>query len=384
MKRTLLVDTNRAAVPIFRALQDLGHQVWVVGADPEQPLAKLASNYTQLDYSDKSQLAAFVDKQGFNYLVPGCTDLSYRVCAEINQCRFPGLDTPETTNTINRKLAYRQLAGELGLPSPQVFTPQQAAEADAVVIKPVDAFSGRGMSVLQRPTADKLDQAMQHARQASSSNEVIIEEYITGQLYSHSAFFRDGKVIADFIVQEDCVVNPFTVDVSRVVDDYPLDMLNSIRRDISRLCCALKLRDGLLHTQFIRRADHYWLIESTRRCPGDIYALLIELTTGYPYAASYAAPFIDEYPAGQEKYDRFERITRHTVSSPNGTPLWGYQFFEPVDIRLFVPLAKSGDFIEPSPYGRAGVFFFHSPSIEDQEKLYRKLLDGSLYRFGCE
>ncbi|MCG7911226.1 MAG: carbamoyl-phosphate synthase small subunit, partial [Candidatus Thiodiazotropha taylori] len=59
--RSLLVDTNRAAVPIYRALRELGHEVWVVGNRPTETLAKLAQNYTQLDYSDTKQLGAFVE-----------------------------------------------------------------------------------------------------------------------------------------------------------------------------------------------------------------------------------------------------------------------------------------------------------------------------------
>ncbi|MEW8440538.1 MAG: hypothetical protein AB2689_20515, partial [Candidatus Thiodiazotropha taylori] len=65
--------------------------------------------------------------------------------------------------------------------------------------------------------------------------------------------------------------------------------------------------------------------------------------------------------------------------SRQGTLLWGYQFNRPVDIRLFVPLATSGDRIEASPYGRAGVFFFGSSSVEEQYGLYQSILEGKLY-----
>ncbi|MEJ2619693.1 MAG: hypothetical protein P8163_05415, partial [Candidatus Thiodiazotropha sp.] len=74
-----------------------------------------------------------------------------------------------------------------------------------------------------------------------------------------------------------------------------------------------------------------------------------------------------------------QRITRHTATSYEGATLWGFQFSDPVDIRLFVPLATSGDFISPSPYGRAGIFFFQSSTNDEQERLYRTILDGNLY-----
>ena len=418
MTRTLLVDTNRAAVPIYRALRDLGHEVWVVGGKPAETLAKLAANYVQLDYSDAPRLAAFVKEKAFDYVVPGCTDLSYRVCAEINHSRFPGIDTPENERAINSKSEFRKVAAELGLPVPRVLSLEQAAAVESVIVKPVDSFSGRGMTVLRAAAPDKLNKAFEVACKASKTGNAIIEEFIAGQLFSHSAFVWDGKVAADFVVQEDCVTNPFTVDTSRVAPDFPGEILDSLRASILRLASSLKLTNGLIHTQFIVREDKYRIVEMTRRCPGDLYSLLIEFSTGYPYAASYAAPFVGKEPASlvipqsrkeegrpSLRCDRHggpaatraasgdqgvpsltaaglrERITRHTVTSRDGASLWGFRFACPVDIRLFVPLATSGDFIGPSPYGRAGIFFFRSTAGREQDILYKMLLDGKLYSF---
>ncbi len=204
---------------------------------------------------------------------------------------------------------------------------------------------------------------------------------MTGQLYSHSAFVQAGDVVADFIVQEDCVASPFAVDTSRVVEKFSPQMLGLLRGDVSRLAAHLNLLDGLVHTQFIVSGDRYWVIEMTRRCPGDIYALLIEFSTGYPYAASYAAPFVDGQAVVQCNVARQSRIIRHTASSKEGESLWGFSFGRSVDIRLFVPLVTSGDFLGAGPLGRAGVFFFRASSAEDEEALYQQLLAGQLYSF---
>jgi len=379
MKRTLLVDTNRAAVPIYRALCELGHEVWVVGGKPTETLAKLAPHYVQFDYSDAGRLAAFVDERGFDYLVPGCTDLSYQVCAEINNGRFPGIDTPANADVINTKRQFRKVADDLGLSIPRVLSLDQAVNAASIIVKPVDSFSGRGMTVLHDPVPGKLNEAFESACKASKTGDAIIEEFVQGQLFSHSAFLWNGAVVADFIVQEDCTTNPFTVDTSRLTRRFPTEMLQSLRASVCHLSSSLHLTNGLMHTQFIVEGDSYWIIEITRRCPGDLYSLLIEFSTGYPYATSYAAPFIGKVPCPQDAGAVQERITRHTVTSKGGASLWGFRFTDPIDIRLYVPLATSGDFICASPYGRAGIFFFRSPSENEQDGLYRKLLNGELY-----
>lgn len=384
MKRTLLVDTNRAAYPIYQSLRAQGHDVWVVGGKPTETLAKLAHNYVQLDYSDTEKLSAFVDEKKFDFIVPGCTDLSYEVCAKINRGRFPGIDTPEATETINRKCMFREMATELNIPVPRVLSMEEVATSPAVIIKPVDSFSGRGMSVLTSPSLETLRSAHENACSASRSRRAIFEEYITGQLYSHSAFIRNGKISTDVIVQEDSIATPFTVDTSRVATNFCQRTLETIRKDINRMVSHLKLCDGLMHTQFIAGKDQYWIIEITRRCPGDIYSLLIQFSTGTPYAANYAAPFIGSSDCKPAAHTHNEYIIRHTVTSRQGISLWGFRFSQPVDIRLFVPLATAGDFIEPSPYGRAGIFFFSTTSESGQEALYQQLLANKLFSLNTE
>jgi hypothetical protein len=324
-------------------------------------------------------LAAFVEEKSFDFLVPGCTDVSYKSCAEISKGRFPGIDSVEATCALNDKSEFRKLASGLGISVPKLVTFDQALGMEAVIVKPVDSFSGRGISILRKPEREDLSKAFAEGCAMSKTGSAIIEEFVTGQLYSHSAFISGGRIVADFIVREDCTTNPFTVDTSCVEFDFPEPLLERLRKDALSLVRELNLVDGLMHTQFIRKDDRYWLIETTRRCPGDLYALLIEMSTGYPYGASYAAPFVGgkQVPSSEVKLQ--DRIIRHTATSQHGESLWGFQFKTPVGLRFFVPLALAGERIEPSPYGRAGLFFLAANTKEEHKRLYRRLLDGGLY-----
>jgi hypothetical protein len=382
MTRTLLVDTNRAAYPIYQALCGLGHDVSVVGGKATETLAKLSPNYIPLDYSDTERLGALLDGRDFDYLVPGCTDVSYIACAAVSRGRYPGLDSPETTHRINDKAAFRHVAAELGLSVPRVLSETDAAKAPAVIVKPADAFSGRGIQVLRDPTPAAVECALAAARAASKTGQALVEEFVSGQLHSHSAFVCQGKIVADFFVREDCSTSPFAVDISRVTDELPSKVQEGLRAQVEGLAAGLKLVDGLVHTQFIAREENFWLIEVTRRCPGDIYALLIELSTGYPYAASYAAPFLrrSAQDASSSVAVR-EHIIRHTVTATEGAALWGLRFSRPVDIRLWVPLATAGDMLAPSPAGRAAIIFFRADSRSERDCLYSELLAGALYSF---
>jgi len=103
------------------------------------------------------------------------------------------------------------------------------------------------------------------------------------------------------------------------------------------------------------------------------------MSTGYPYGAAYAAPFVGKEAPGQDAGSLRKRIIRHTATSRDGEFLWGFQFRRPVDLKLLLPLATAGERLDPSPYGRAALFFLEAQSDTEMQSLYRSLLDRTLY-----
>jgi formate-dependent phosphoribosylglycinamide formyltransferase (GAR transformylase) len=267
---------------------------------------------------------------------------------------------------------------QLGIPVPRVYSAEGIEFEWPVIVKPVDAFSGRGVTRLDIGDASELAAAVMKARAASPSQKAIVEQFVEGQLYSHSAFLQNGRVAKDFIVIEYGTANPFAVDTSWVTTSFPAAVLARIRNDVALLAGALGLRNGLFHTQFIVRGDCYWFIEVTRRCPGDLYALLIEFSTGFPYGYAYAAPFIGELlPPYRPSESR--SILRHTVSALLEGVFGGLRFEDSTSVRLFVPLAAAGEPLGVGPAGRVGVLFLDANSDSELLSLAKRTLDRNLY-----
>lgn len=380
MKKILLVDTNRSAYPVYENLIRSGCEVWVVGGKTTEPLAKISDNYVELDYSDTNMLAELIDQEGFDHIIPGCTDISYQVCSIVASEQYSGIDTPLLNSIINDKASFRALTKKLDISSPAVFSFEEAFHHKKVIVKPVDSFSGKGISVVINPTTSSLNKATEIAKSNSQSGVMIIEEFVEGQLYSFSSFIKGQKVIADFVVQEECSVSPYAVDTSRVDFDFSPKVREQLIDDVNKLSAELCLSDGLVHIQFIRNKDRYWLIEMTRRCPGDLYSLLIEYSTGYPYAKSYMNPFLGKAPIANDELKKEQWIIRHTVSSKAGELLWGMKFNQPLNIRLYVPLATAGDYLDKGPAGRAGILFLENSSKTTQDLLYSTIVSGELYQ----
>ena len=384
MAKVLLVDTNFSAVPIYQALCELGHDVHVVGGYPEDCLAKSVSNYWNIDYSDTVALADLVEKEAFNFIVPGCTDRSYASCVAVSdgrsQGRFPGLDTLHAEDTINNKANFRVIGKQLGLSMPQVQELAAGVLRLPLIVKPVDAFSGKGITVIQSQDIDALSDAIQTACTASRQGKYLLEDFVAGQLHSHSAFICNEKIIHDFVVQEDGTVNPFVVDTSRVIFGLSDDVLQTLRASVEALASALHLSDGLLHTQFILENDCIWLIEMTRRCPGDLYSQLIELSTGFPYAKYYVLPFLDVKLNKDVQLETSIPIMRHTLTVDLDSIFGFIHFNQQITIERWIALSLVGDQLKPSPASRVGIVFAKAKDDADLEFLYQKTLRRELYK----
>jgi len=380
MQKVLLVDTNLSSSPIYNYLVQSGCEVFVVGGNPNDFLAKSVKNYIKLDYSNVDRTREIIEKMNIDYIVPGCNDRSYQVCAQLNsKGSYYGIDTVATTEIINNKDKFRTFAAQIGLQVPRAISGEHVGETWPVIVKPVDAYSGRGMTIVHKPEQHKLQSAIDRAKEFSRSKTCIVEEYVEGQLYSHSAFITDGNIAEDFIVEEHCTANPFVVDTSRVIYDFPLEMLSRIRDGIALLAKKLNLVDGLVHTQFIRNGGSFWLIEVTRRCPGDLYSHLIELSTGFNYAETYARPFVKQKFSFGKNTLKQSWVMRHTISQPTEGVLGSIQFKFSVLIEKIVPISLAGDMIKASPFGRIALIFLRNNSEEELSELFQKTLNRSLY-----
>lgn len=377
MDRVLLLDTNLASAPIHRYLTEVGYEVHVAGRNPGDFLAKSVRNYINLDYSDVEATLAVLERLDAKFLVPGCNDVSYATCAAISARRpFRGIDPEAVVRILGNKQDFRRYAALNDIPAPR-----QIAEADAlagrpVIVKPVDAYSGRGVTVLTAPTASAIGAAMALAKSFSATGACLIEEYVEGQLYSHTAFLGGEGIVADFIVEEHGSINPFTVDTSCVIPSFDPELLSKVRAAVEHIARDLKLTAGLIHTQFISNGEAIWLIELTRRCPGDLYSLLIELSTGFAYAENYARPFIGELFRDGPR--RESAIMRHTISLREAQTFASLQFHRPVEIEKFIPQALAGDYVEAAPFARIGILFARTLPAELAE-LMTATVRGELY-----
>jgi biotin carboxylase len=375
-RTVLLCDAAFSAVPILFALKKRGYRVAVCGARPNDPGHGLADLSFVMDYSDKELLLQTVTKEGIDVLVPGCTDVSYLSCAWVaRQLGLAGFDTLESSNTIHRKDAFRKFCRSHRFPTPRsASSPSELSMLNfPILIKPADSFSGRGIVKVEK--RDDVGREIQRMRSKSAIQSVVFEEFVEGNLYSHSAFIRDEKIVADFFVNEYCTVHPYQVNSSHVCVDLDARVVEGLRQWLERFAAILGLADGLVHTQFISDGKAFYLIEVMRRCPGDLYSMLIENSIGVDYPALYGASFCGcEVEVGLDApVKRF--FSRHTVSVGRDCFFVSSSMALPRARVSFVPLKRTGEMLRAAPMDRAGIYFSEHQSSTEMKEITPTLKD---------
>jgi biotin carboxylase len=330
------------------------------------PCHQYADTSFYIDYSDREALLRLVESEKFDYVVPTCNDYSYMSCAWFaERLGYPGFDNFDVAVIIHTKNEFRRITQQYEVPAPRANRQQANQPIDAsglkypLLVKPIDSFSGRGVTKVL--DASVLDAAVDTARQASRSGEIVLEEFVDGTLHSHSAFIHNREIVADFFVDEFCTVYPYQVDCSNHPSRLTTAMQSAVRATIAQLVKDLDLQDGLLHTQFIANSEQYWIIECMRRCPGDLYGSLIERSTGASYMDFFVRPFLGEIISPDARPAAHKPTGRHTVSVRNTLSTYTFSHTIPAVNVHITPLKNSGEHLKAAPFDKLAILFAEYP-----------------------
>ena len=363
MTTALLLDTSFSSQPIVRALRELDINVITVGSRSDDALAMGVCQHIAADYSDRETLASIVLQLKPDFIVPGCNDVSYESYCAVPRIlcdELKVIDSESLVARLHSKNLFRGVCRDYALSAPAVFDrPSDVGSCDfPVIVKPVDGFSGKGVSVVQGGGGELLS-AIKKAEAVSRIGRSVIEQFVQGPLFSYSAFLCQGKICAGFLVKEFSFANPFSVDTSFVVTDENLEQ--KIVSELQGLISALDLQEGLLHAQFIEAAAGVYLIEVTRRCPGDLYANLVQLSTGFDYAAAYVSAFLGRAVSPHKLgVSSTATVVRYTVTADREGYLGEVAIQDQAALMSLTPVLMAGQLIQASQNFRVAVSFFRA------------------------
>ena len=287
----LLLGGGHAEIPLIQAAQSLGWYVITTGNAREGLGHPYADKNVFADFSDKDAMLELAKSEGVQAVCSGCNDFALLstvyVCEKLG---LPGHDSYATSLEIHHKDKYRALATRLGIPTPRALVVRNAAEFEAaiaqltfpIIVKPVDLTGGKGIH--RAASADEARVAYKDACSRTRQDHIVVEEFVQGTNHGFSAMLVKGKVAFAFADNEQYFVNKYLVSGANTPSTSSDKTLAMLREYSERIAQELHLVDGILHIQYIERADGTpVIIEICRRPPGDLYIKFVKYATGIDY-----------------------------------------------------------------------------------------------------
>ena len=290
-KKMLLLGGGHAEIPLIKAAQALGWYVITTGNDREGLGHPYADKNAFADFSDKDAMLELARAEGVNAVCSGCNDFALLstvyVCEKLG---LPGHDSYATSLEIHHKDKYRALATRIGIPTPRAVVVRNAREFDEavagltfpIIVKPVDLTGGKGIH--RAANIEEAREAYRNACSRTREDHIVVEEFVQGSNHGYSAMLVKGKVVFTFADNEQYYINKYMVSGANTPGSTPAAGLAKLRDYSERIARELHLVDGILHIQYIERADGIpVIIEICRRPPGDLYIKFVQYATGVDY-----------------------------------------------------------------------------------------------------
>ena len=290
-KKILLLGGGHAEIPLIQAAHELGWYVITTGNAREGLGHPYADKNVFADFSDKDAMLELAKSEGVQAVCSGCNDFALLstvyVCEKLG---LPGHDSYATSLKIHHKDKYRALATRLGIPTPRALVVRSAADFETaiaqltfpIIVKPVDLTGGKGIH--RAANADEAREAYKDACSRTRQDHIVVEEFVQGSNHGFSAMLVKGKVAFAFSDNEQYYINKYMVSGANSPSPSSDKTLAMLREYSERIAQELHLVDGILHIQYIERADGTpVIIEICRRPPGDLYIKFVKYATGIDY-----------------------------------------------------------------------------------------------------
>ena len=306
-KKLLLLGGSHAEIPLIQAAHELDWYVITTGNNRDGLGHPYADKTVFADFSNKEAMLELARSEGVQAVCSGCNDFALLstvyVCEKLG---IPGHDSYATSLEIHHKDKYRALATKLGIPTPRAITVKVTGSEFAanqgevtskdcadfetaiaqltfpIIVKPVDLTGGKGIH--RAANAIEAREAYKNATSRTRQDHIVVEEFVQGTNHGFSAMLVKGKVAFAFADNEQYFINKYLVSGANTPSTTQDASLAKLRDYSERIARELHLVDGILHIQYIEKADGTpVIIEICRRPPGDLYIKFVKYATGIDY-----------------------------------------------------------------------------------------------------
>lgn len=216
-RRVLVLGGGTMQIPALQAAARLGCELHVADGNPNCAGRALADVFHHVDLRNMDGLRKTARGiPSLSGVFTAGTDFSYSVACIAQDLGLPGTE-PEVALACSNKGLMRMRLRQEGVPVPRFLIAREVPELPIdgltlpLVCKPVDNMGSRGVQLVEDWA--ELAAAFLRARELSTSEEVIIEERITGQEYSVDGLVVNGELHVTGIAERHIFFPPYFVEL---------------------------------------------------------------------------------------------------------------------------------------------------------------------------
>ena len=286
--KALVVAGGLAQIELINQLKERGITTVLIDGNPNALARPYADKFYQMAIFDIEAVKNLAVEEKVDFLITCCADQVLLVVAQVSEMLgLPCYIDYQTGQNVSDKKYMKKIFHENNIPTSRHV---EMTELDwerikelqyPLVVKPVDAYSSRGVRKAQNP--EELELYVGEAAQISRAGGVIVEEFVSGTEISVDVYVEDGvaKVL--------CVSNSEKIaDADRFIifrGRYPVaaspEIMEQIRVVAQQIADAFQLKDAPMLIQMINTGERVSVLEFCARTGGNMTDLLIKRSCGF-------------------------------------------------------------------------------------------------------
>ncbi len=295
MSEILILGTKTYDTELETIFNFKGYNVLFCGNTKSKTISE--DKWINIDYTDIETLISFLNSsKRIKYIIPGANDLAYESVSKLkNSNKFKikvNIDLLETCNLVHKKSVFRKNNFSKFVMFPKTLNNKKLKNYKYKLLLKQDNLSGgKGIIIFE----SGIDACIFLKKDNTKFNNFFFEEFINGSGHGVSFYVKSKKIIYEFYDNEYYGTDGLAVIATSSVSDLKETHKQILRSFCIEFVTDHNLVDGLFHIQCILKNNNIYIIECTRRLPGDYYHYFASLSTGENYLCYYVNSFIPEF-----------------------------------------------------------------------------------------
>ncbi len=267
-----------------------------------------ADIFYQIPIFDIDEVKNVATKEKVDFLITVCADQVLEVVAQVSEMLgLPWYIDYKTAKLVSDKKYMKKVFVENNIPTSRYV---QMSELDLdkikhlnypLVVKPVDAYSSRGVRKAQ--SEEELKVYFNEAAEISRTGGVIVEEFVSGEEISVDIYVEDGKAKLLCVSNSEKILtdNRFVIFRGRYPAVNSERVYNQIQIVAQQIVDAFGLKNCPMLIQMISDGEKVSVLEFCARTGGNMKYLLIKNVCGFDVIKSVIDLTLGEKPTVELK-----------------------------------------------------------------------------------